>query len=70
MMLYGFGQLQYLHYKNFPIALNDLLIDRGIWSFQTNLMMQLNLPYQLTVNWTNSYRTNMLLCADRYKTFI
>ena len=58
--IYGFGQIQYIHYKNIPTELNDLLINRGLWSFQSNLMMQLNLPYQMTVNWTNSYRTNVL----------
>lgn len=60
LMLYGFGQIQYIHYKNIPTELNDLLINRGIWSFQGNFMTQLNLPYQMTVNWTNSYRTNVL----------
>lgn len=60
LMLYGFGQIQYVHYKNIPTELNDLLIHRGLWSFQSNLMMQLNLPYLMTVNWTNSYRTNVL----------
>jgi len=60
LMLYGFGQVQYIHYKNTPIALNSLPINRGLWSFQSNLMMQLNLPYQMTINWTNSYRTNVL----------
>jgi len=60
LTLYGFGQTQYIHYKNTPEGLNDLSIDRNLWSFQSNLMIQVNLPYKLTINWTNSYRTNVL----------
>jgi len=60
LTLYGFGQAQYIHYKNMPDELNDLSIDRNLWSFQSNLMMQVKLPHKLTINWTNSYRTNVL----------
>lgn len=60
LTLYGFGQAQYIHYKNTPDELNELSIDRNLWSFQSNLMIQVKLPHKLTINWTNSYRTNVL----------
>lgn len=60
LTLYGFGQLQYIHYKNKPNAWEGLLIDRSLWSFHSNLMIQLDLPHQMTINWTNSYRTHVL----------
>ncbi|WP_104384960.1 outer membrane beta-barrel family protein [Sphingobacterium sp. HMA12] len=60
LTLYGFGQIQYIHYKNTPDKLNNLSIDRNLWSFQSNLMIQVKLPHKLTINWTNSYRTNVL----------
>ena len=60
LTLYGFGQTQYIHYKNMPDGLNDLSINRNLWSFQSNLMVQVKLSHKLTINWTNSYRTNVL----------
>jgi len=60
LTLYGFGQAQYIHYKNTPDELNELSIDRNLWSFQSNLIIQVKLPHKLTINWTNSYRTNVL----------